>query len=58
MKHSIQRFNPDKLYEIIVNACFSIKAKSSQEAQEKLNALLSEIDADHWEFEQINEAEN
>ncbi|MEM8778122.1 MAG: hypothetical protein AAGF26_04470 [Cyanobacteria bacterium P01_G01_bin.49] len=58
MKHSIQRFNPDKLYEIVVSACFSIKAKSSQEAQEKLSALLSEIDADHWEFERVSEAEN
>lgn len=58
MKHSIQRFNPDKLYEIVVSACFLIKAKSSQEAQTKLSALLSEIDADNWEFEKINEAEN
>ena len=58
MKHSIQKFNPDKLYEIVVSACFSIKAKSSEEAQQKLEALLSEIDVDHWECEKINEVEN
>ncbi len=58
MKHTIQKFNPDKLYEIVVSACFSIKAKSSAEAQQKLEALLGEIDADHWEIEKINEVEN
>ncbi|EAZ90405.1 hypothetical protein [Crocosphaera chwakensis] len=58
MKHSIQKFNPDKLYEIVVSACFCIKAKSSVEAQEKLQALLGEIDADHWEVEKVNEVEN
>ena len=58
MKHSIQKFNPDKLYEIVVNACFSIKAQSPEEAQQKLEALLGEIDADHWEVEKINEVES
>ena len=57
MKHRIQKFNPDKLYEIVVNACFSIKAQSPAEAQQKLEALLGEIDADHWEVEKINEVE-
>ncbi|MGK7938991.1 MAG: hypothetical protein AB4062_02300 [Crocosphaera sp.] len=58
MKHSIQKFNPDKLYEIVINASFSIKAKSSTEAQQKLEALLGEMDANHWEVEKINEVEN
>jgi hypothetical protein len=58
MKHSIQKFNPDKLYEIVVSACFSIKGKSPEEAQQKLEALLSEMDVDHWECEKINEVEN
>ncbi|MEA5533965.1 hypothetical protein [Crocosphaera sp. XPORK-15E] len=58
MKHTIQPFNPDKLYDIVVSACFSIKAKSREEAQQKLDALLSEIDANNWEFEKINEVEN
>ncbi|WP_198648749.1 hypothetical protein [Cyanothece sp. BG0011] len=58
MKHSIQQFNPDKLYEIVVSACFSIKAKSAREAQQKLEALLGEIDADHWEIEKVNEVEH
>ncbi len=58
MKHSIQKFNPDKLYEIVVSGCFSIKAQSSTEAQQKLEALLGEMDADHWEIEKINEVES
>ncbi|MGB5596817.1 MAG: hypothetical protein WBM32_15270 [Crocosphaera sp.] len=58
MKHSIQKFNPDKLYEIVISACFSIKAKSSEEAEQKLEALLGEMDADHWEVDKINEVEN
>ncbi|GBF82410.1 hypothetical protein [Aphanothece sacrum] len=58
MQHTIKPFNPDKIYEIVISACFSIKAKTSQEAKQKLEALLSEMDADHWEFEKVIEVEN
>lgn len=58
MKHSIQPYTPDKLYQILIGAGFSITAKSEAEAKEKLEALLSEIDVDHWEIERICEAEN
>lgn len=58
MQHNIKPFNPDKIYEIFISACFSIKAKTSQEAKQKLEALLSEMDADHWEFEKVTEVEN
>ncbi|MGP0128429.1 MAG: hypothetical protein ACTMUB_03920 [cyanobacterium endosymbiont of Rhopalodia musculus] len=58
MQHTIKPFKPDKLYEVVVSACFSIKATSEEEAKQKLEALLSEIDADHWEFERISEAEH
>jgi hypothetical protein len=58
MQHSIKPFNPDKVYEIVISACFSVKAKTSQEAKQKLEALLSEMDADHWEFEKVIEVEN
>ncbi len=58
MQHIIKPFKPDKLYEVIVSSCFSIKATSEQEAKQKLDALLSEIDADHWEFERIREAQH
>ncbi|MEL4894844.1 hypothetical protein [Crocosphaera sp. Alani8] len=57
MKNTVQKFNPDKLYEIVISACFSIKAQSPEEAQHKLKALLGEIDADHWEIEKVNEVE-
>ncbi|MGK7934052.1 MAG: hypothetical protein AB4041_21840 [Microcystaceae cyanobacterium] len=58
MKHSIQPYTPDKIYQILVGASFSITAKSEAEAKEKLAALLSEIDVDHWEIERICESEN
>lgn len=58
MQNTIKPFESDKLYEILISACFSIKAKSEQEAREKLKALLSEIDADHWQFERVSEAGN
>ncbi|ACK66850.1 hypothetical protein PCC8801_2851 [Rippkaea orientalis PCC 8801] len=58
MKHTIQPFHPDPIYEIIVNACFSIKAKSEEEAKQKLEALLNEIDADHWQVERVSKAGN
>lgn len=58
MRHTIKPFKPDKLYEVIISTCFSIKATSEKEAKQKIEALLSEIDADHWEFERISEAEH
>ncbi len=58
MKHTIQPYTPDKIYQIIISAGFSIKAQSEADAKEKLEALLSEIDVDHWEIELICEAEN
>jgi hypothetical protein len=58
MKDTIQPYNPEKLYQITINANFSITAQSEKEAKEKLAALLSEMDADHWEIERICVAEN
>ena len=58
MQHTIKPFKSDKFYEVVVSACFSIKATSKKEAKQKLEALLSEIDANHWEFERISEAEH
>jgi hypothetical protein len=58
MKHEIKPFNPDKIYEIVLSVNFSIKAQSPQEAQEKLNAILGEMDADHWQIHHICEAGN
>lgn len=47
MKQEIKPFNPDKIYEIVLSVNFSINAQFAQEAQEKLNAILGEMDADH-----------
>ncbi|WP_267383724.1 hypothetical protein [Cyanobacterium sp. uoEpiScrs1] len=58
MQHTIKPFKPDKYYEVILSACFSVKATSEEDAKKKLGALLSEIDASHWEFERISEAEH
>ncbi len=58
MKHTIEPFTPDKLYQLIVSTSFTIKAQSSEEAKAKIEALLAEIEADHWEFERICQAEN
>jgi phage gp29-like protein len=58
MKHEIKPFNPDKIYEMVLSVHFSIKAQSAEEAQEKLNAILAEMDADHWQLHRICEAGN
>ncbi|CCH93929.1 Similarity [Microcystis aeruginosa PCC 9432] len=54
----IKPFNPDKIYEIVLSVNFSINAQFAQEAQEKLNAILGEMDADHWQIHHICAAIN
>ena len=54
----IKPFNPDKIYEIVLSVNFSINAQFAQEAQEKLNAILGEMDADHWQIHHICAAGN
>jgi hypothetical protein len=58
MKHEIKPFNPDKIYEMVISVHFSIKAQSAGEATEKVEALLAEMDADHWQIHRVCEAGN
>ncbi len=58
MKHSIKKYNPDRIYEIVITGHFSIKAKSAESAREKLTSLLEEIDADGWQIHHVCEADN
>ncbi|MEG3436792.1 hypothetical protein V0288_06635 [Pannus brasiliensis CCIBt3594] len=58
MKHEIEPFNPDKIYEMVISVHFSLKARSPEEATEKVEALLSAMDADRWQIHRVREAEN